>query len=238
MSRRFSVEKSMGGAPSAMPQQQSQPYSQPYSQPNYGTPYSAPSQQQQMSPANWPNYFPKEMVAIDRGVFMDDTQPILSPGDIRIIPNSLEAIRMIRLKGYKLMIFFNEPLISQGKMTAQSVDNINMQLMNVFGQAGIFSIDGMLYSTTNMKEDIFAMPNTGMMKRAENEMKVNFKGAYFAGDKIYNLKAADSFGIKPILIQTGNFSDTQNKLNTFANKDLKTKIKTFNSLFEFAESLS
>ena len=109
--------------------------------------------------------------------------------------------------------------------------------MNYFGQAGIFTIDGLLYSTSNMKEDLFAMPNNGMMKRAENEMKVAFKGGYFAGNKLYNLKAGDSVHAKPILIKSPGYEDAETKLDTFANKELKNKTKTFNSLLDFANSL-
>jgi len=244
MGGRFSVERSTGNYTNSVPQQQ-QPFQQPYTVPDYNQPVSYGQPQmpqsygmsQQMSPANWPTFFPKETIGIDRGVFMDDTQSILTPNDIRIIPGSLEGIRTIRLKGYKLVIFFNEPLIGQRKMTQQNVDVINQQLMNIFGQAGIFTIDGMLYATTNMKEDIYAMPNTGMLKKAENDMRLSFKNGYFVGDKIYNLKIADTMNVKPILIQTGNFSDTQTKLDSFANKELKNKVKTYSNLLEFANSL-
>jgi histidinol phosphatase-like enzyme len=110
--------------------------------------------------------------------------------------------------------------------------------MEIFGQAGIFSIEGLLYSTTNSKEDIFSLPNTGMLKKAEREFKVKFKGGYFVGNKITDLKVADSVGSKPILINSGEYEETKSKLNTFANRDLKNKTKEFDSLLSFANSLN
>ena len=230
---RFSVDRSMnvGGQPPSP----TMPQPQQYGQPNYGSPYGQQMPQQQQQ--NWPTFFPKETIGIDRGVFLNDTKPILSASDIEMLPGALDAIRTIRLKGYKLVIFFNEPLITQGKITTQAVDSNVQQIMNYFGQAGIFTIDGLLYSTSNMKEDMFAMPNNGMMKRAENEMKVAFKGGYFAGNKLYNLKAGDSVHSKPILIKSPGYEDAETKLDTFANKELKNKTKTFNSLLDFANSL-
>jgi histidinol phosphatase-like enzyme len=145
---------------------------------------------------------------------------------------------MMRLKGYKVFLFFNEPMISQGKVTTTEVDATNQKLMEIFGQAGIFSIDGLLYSTTNSKEDIFSLPNTGMLKKAEREFKVKFKGGYFVGNKITDLKVADSVGSKPILINSGEYEETKSKLNTFANRDLKNKTKEFDSLLSFANSLN
>jgi len=237
---RFSVDRSMnvGGQPPAP----TMPQTQPYGQQNYGSPYGQQMPQQQgmmmqQQQQNWPTFFPKETIGIDRGVILNDTKPILNASDIEILPGALDAIRTIRLKGYKLVIFFNEPLITQGKLTTQAVDSNIQQLMNYFGQAGIFTIDGLLYATSNMKEDLFAMPNNGMMKRAENEMKVAFKGGYFAGNKLYNLKAGDSVHAKPILIKSPGYEDVETKLDTFANKELKNKTKTFNSLLDFANSL-
>ena len=237
---RFSVDRSMnvgGQAPSP-----TMPQTQPYGQQNYGSPYGQQMPQQQgmmmqQQQQNWPTFFPKETIGIDRGAILNDTKPILNASDIELLSGALDAIRTIRLKGYKLVIFFNEPLISQGKLTTQAVDSNVQQLMNYFGQAGIFTIDGLLYSTSNMKEDLFAMPNNGMMKRAENEMKVAFKGGYFAGNKLYNLKAGDSVHAKPILIKSPGYEDAETKLDTFANKELKNKTKTFNSLLDFANSL-
>lgn len=230
---RFSVERSMntGNQPSMpVPQQYN---SNPYAQ---QMPQNGMMQQPQM-PTNWPTFFPKETIGIDRGVFLNDTKPILNASDIELLPGALDAIRTIRLKGYKFVVFFNEPLISQGKLTTQAVDANVQQLMNYFGQAGIFTIDGLLYSTSNMKEDMFAMPNNGMMKRAENEMKVAFKGGYFVGNKLYNLKAGESVHARPILIKSPGYEDAETKLDTFANRELKTKTKTFNSLLDFANSL-
>jgi D-glycero-D-manno-heptose 1,7-bisphosphate phosphatase len=236
---RFSVERSMNVSsqtpqPSSIQQQYS---SSPY---NYGAPQQQQQipQQQQQLPAGWPTFFPKETIGLDRGVFLNDTKQILTSYDLEFLPNALDAIRTIRLKGYKLVIFFNEPLISQGKLTTQQVDANIQQIMNYFGQAGIFTIDGLLYSTSNMKEDIYAMPNNGMMKRAENEMKVSFKDGYFAGNKLYNLKAGESMQAKPILIKSPSSENVETKLESFANRELKNKTKIFNSLIEFTESLS
>ena len=240
---RFSVDRSMnaGGQPPSPTMPQTQQYGTPYGQQNYGSPYGQQMPQQQgmmQQQPNWPTFFPKETIGIDRGAILNETKPILTASDIELLPGALDAIRTIRLKGYKLVIFFNEPLISQGKLTTQIVDANVQQLMNYFGQAGIFTIDGLLYSTSNMKEDNFAMPNNGMMKRAENEMKVAFKGGYFAGNKLYNLKAGDSVHAKPILIKSPGYEGEEIKLDTFANKELKNKTKTFNSLLDFANSLT
>lgn len=201
------------------------------------TSISNPAQQGGM-PSGWPTVFPKETIGIERnGVIVRHDSDILSASQIEPIPWALEGIREMRLKGYRVVIFFNEPLISEGKIKPDDVDVTNNRLMEIFGQAGIASIDGLLYSTTSMKQDIFSMPNNGMLKKAEKDFRVKFKGGYFIGDKIYDLKVGDSVGAKPILIKSGKYEETLEKLNTFANRELKTKTVLYNSLFDFANSL-
>lgn len=192
----------------------------------------------QFNPNDWPKTFPKETIGIERnGVIVSNESTPVNPQELQLIPEACDAIRMMRLKGYRVMIFFNEPFISENKITTEQVDATNQQLMQLFGQNGIFSIDGLLYSTTNMKMDIYSMPNTGMMKKAENEFKVKFKGGYFVGDKLYNLKAGNSVGARPILIKTGKYEETLSKLNTFANRQLKSKTVVYSSLLQFANIL-
>ena len=109
--------------------------------------------------------------------------------------------------------------------------------MEIFGNYGIQSITGLYYSTTNLKEDIYSMPNNGMLKKAEKELKVKFKGGYFVGDKLQNLKVAESVHSTPVLLQQGCYEETKEKLKTFANRNLKTKVKEYKTLLDFANSL-
>jgi len=198
-----------------------------------GTPSNGP-----VNNINWPTSFPKEVIGIERNGVILQHQDILTPADVIPTPFALEGIRALRLKGYKVIIFSNESLISTGRLTAQHVDATNQRLMEVFGLAGILTIDGLLYSTTNSKQDIYSMPNNGMLKKAENDFKVSFKGGYFVGDKMHDLKAGESSGSKPILIKSGDYENTLIKLDTFANRELKNKTKIFNNLLDFANSLT
>ena len=76
-----------------------------------------------------------------------------------------------------------------------------------------------------------------MFKRAEAEQRLKFKGGAYVGDKISDLKAADRIGAIPVLVKTGHGIETIEKLNTYANRNLKKKTKIFENLWEFADSL-
>lgn len=199
-----------------------------------------PGMQQPMVPTDWPTEFPKPVVGLDRDgtIIRDMGNYITSPSQVDPLPGALEAVRMIRLKGHKLMILTNQAGVSKGIQTQEQVDIVHNHLMQIFGQAGIFTIDGLLYSTTNLKEDIYAKPNIGMFNRAvEMNPSINWKQGWYVGDKISDLKAAEKAGSIPVLVRTGHGQETEEKLNTFANRDLKKKTLIFDNLLDFANTL-
>lgn len=192
------------------------------------------------TPADWPTVFPKAIVGLDRDgtIIRDMGNYITSPSQLEPLPGALEAVRMIRLKGHKLVIITNQAGISKGLQTQEQVDNVHNSLMQIFGQNGIFSIDGLFYSTSNLKEDIYAKPNIGMFNRAvEANPEINWKQGWYVGDKISDLKAAEKSGAVPVLVRTGHGMETEEKLNTFANRDLKKKTLVFDTLLDFANTL-
>jgi D-glycero-D-manno-heptose 1,7-bisphosphate phosphatase len=190
-------------------------------------------------PSDWPTVFPKVTIGLEReGVIIKDIgEPIKDNSQIEIIPGSLEAIRMMRLKGYKVMIINDQPGITKGKISQIDVDSTHQFLMQAFGQARILTIDGMLYSTSDLKEDIYAKPNDGMFKKAQNEFDINWKGGYFVGPNFKDLKVANKIDLIPVLVKTGNYEPVLKKLDTFANRDLMKKVKIYENLLEFAQTL-
>lgn len=243
---RYSTTAPASNIPAA-PQQVNTYTSSPYAGGGHNHMQQGPSQEEmarmqamQAAQAAWPKEFPKGVVGLDRDgtIIKDQGVYVTSPDQVEILPGALEGIRLMRLKGYRVFIITNQAGISKGLQTTDQVDAVHSHLMQIFGNAGIFSIDGIYYSTTNLKEDNFAKPNTGMFDRAKTEHRgIDWKKGWYVGDKISDLKAADRIGAKPILIQNGHWEETVQKLDTFANRDLKQKTKSFSNLLEFAESL-
>lgn len=162
---------------------------------------------------------------------------VTNPNDFIPIPGSLEAVAMIRDKGYNVVILTNQAGIMKNIMTAEQVDAVNEHMMDLLGQAGCRSINGLYYSTTNLKEDLYAKPNIGMFKLAEKELGVKFKNGYYVGDKMSDLKCAIKTKSRPVLVKSGHGNETLTKLNTFSNRTLKKKTQVFTNLWAFAESL-
>lgn len=159
--------------------------------------------------------------------------------DFDPIPGSLDAIADMRRKGYKIVIITDQGGIEKGLYTQQDVDTVHLHMLDLLGKAGCSSIDGIYYSASSRKEDPFAKPNTGMFKRCEKEIKdIKFKGGYYVGDKIKDLKAAVNIGAKPILVRTGYGLETEAELKKWTYRELKRRTLIFDTLEDFVNSLS
>ena len=194
-------------------------------------------QQGQYNQQDWPTSFPKPMIGIDRdGVILEWKNVIKRFEDVKYINGSLEAIRKLRMKGHKMFMFSDQPNIVKGLMNDNDVQNIMNNMMNQFGQSGIFSIDGFLYNQSDMPQDPYAKPNVGMLARSKNEMKMDWTGGYYVGDTIEDIKMAQKFGVTPVLVRTGKGAKTE-KENL---KGISTKyndVQVFDNLLDFVNTL-
>jgi D-glycero-D-manno-heptose 1,7-bisphosphate phosphatase len=183
--------------------------------------------------------YTKPLIAIDRdGVLIECKDAIKTRDRFIPIEGSLAAVSMIRAKGYKLAVIFDQPGISRGELTIDEVEDMNNYMIELFGDVGCPSIDGVLYNMSDSKDDMYAKPKTAMLKRLRDEFRVPIKGGYYVGDRLVDAKMADKANLKPILVKTGKYSEDEKKFNSFANRPLKKKTKVYNNLLDFAESLS
>ena len=172
----------------------------------------------------WPKTFPKTNIAFER-------KNVITKGtSLEPIDGALEAIKNLRLKGYKVGLIMDEAGSTEEKSEAML-----QGLMKIFGDAGIMTIDYMYYSIGVDKQDPYVKPSTGMFKRASQEQGIVFKNAWYVGKEIRDAKAAFKVGSRTALINPTE--ETIKKLNSFANQKIKKKTRIFKSLAEFENTL-
>ena len=202
--------------------------------------YQPDTVEEQIPFYNEVNIAPKCVVGLDRdGVInVDRGTYTYRVEDFVPIKGSLEAVAKLRKLGHKIVVITNQAGISKGLYTPADVERVHEYMFQLFGQAGCSSIDGLFYSESNLRNDIYAKPNIGMFKRCENEVKyIKFKNGYFVGDKISDLKAAFKVGATPVLVRTGHGEETIKELNKFSNQKIKKKTIIFDDLLSFANWL-
>jgi D-glycero-D-manno-heptose 1,7-bisphosphate phosphatase len=201
-------------------------------------------QQQQVQPnisqaITMPAIFDKYLIALDRdGVVCECDDVINGPDKFIPIEDAFKAVAIIRSKGHKLAFLFDQPSISHKKVSIDEVENCNRHMLNLLGQAGCTSIDGIWYNTSSRKDDPFSKPNPGLFKHAENNIPgAKIKGGAYVGDSLEDLVMADKAGATPVLVLTGKGKKTQEKLQNHIYKMLLPKVRVYETLMKFAESL-
>jgi len=182
----------------------------------------------------------KIFVGLDRdGVINVDTgQYCKNPADFKPIPGSLEAIANLRSKGYGIVIITNQGGIEKGLITEDDVNNVHEHMLNLLGEAGCPDIDGIYYSSSSSKKDMYAKPNTGMFKLCKKEIPgLSWKNSFFVGDKMSDLKAAMKIGARPVLVRSGYGIQTEKDLDKYTYKMVKNATYVFNTLHDFSEEL-
>ena len=180
------------------------------------------------------------VIGLDRdGVINKDLGTyVTSANQFEPIEGSLEAIAKLRRLGHRIVILTNQGGIAKGVLTNEQVESVHEHMLNLFGEAGCTSIEGIYYSESSLKNDMFAKPNAGMFKRCAKEIKgIHWKQGFYVGDKMSDLKAAMKVGARPVLVRTGYGRETEKQLNKYTYKEIKKKTYVFDSLADFADQL-
>jgi D-glycero-D-manno-heptose 1,7-bisphosphate phosphatase len=189
-----------------------------------------------------PGYIaPKCVVGLDRdGVInVDIGDYVYKVDDWEFEEGSLEAIVKLRKLGHKIVIITNQGGIEKGIYTEEDVEKVHNHMFEELGKAGCPSIDGLYYSASSHKTDMYAKPNAGMFKRCEKEVPhVKFNKGYYAGDRLRDLKAAMKIGAIPVIIRTGHGKETEELvMKRFSYRDIKKKCLVFDNLAAFVDYL-
>lgn len=186
------------------------------------------------------NNFNKCVVGLDRdGVINTDLGTyVTNKQDFIPIEQSLEAVALIRSKGHKIVIITNQGGIAKNQLTVQQVNSVHDYMFELLGKAGCRSIDGLYYSSSSHKQDLFAKPNIGMFEKAEQENpSIKFSKGFYVGDKLSDLKAAYKTGATPILVRTGYGLETEQSLKKFTYQKIAKRTKIYDNLWQFAQAL-
>lgn len=182
----------------------------------------------------------KCVVGLDRdGVINTDLGTYVTrKEDFVPIEKSLEAVALIRSKGHKIVIITNQGGIAKGTLAIDQVEDVHARMFELLGQAGCNSIDGLYYSSSSDKRDLFAKPNIGMFERAQDEIPgLDFSKGFYVGDKLSDLKAAYKIGARPILVRSGYGLETEKSLKKFTYQKIAKRTRIYDNLWQFAQAL-
>lgn len=146
-------------------------------------------------------------VFLDRdGVLVEDVHFLKEPGQLRILPGVLQALRKLQDR-FHMFVVTNQSGIARGILTEEELEAIHLELVERLWTEGIY-LDGLYYCPHLREGTVPAYrlecdcrkPKPGMLLRAGDDWGIDLAGSFMMGDNPRDVEAARAAGVTGILI--------------------------------------
>lgn len=149
-------------------------------------------------------------VFLDRDdTIVDDPGYITKPDQLKLLPGVGDALRRLRLLGYKLVIITNQSAVARGMITEESLQKIHDKLLGMLSNEGIkiekiyhcpFHPEGIIEDYK--KDSDMRKPAPGMLFAARDELNIDLSESWMIGDSYRDIAAGKAAGCSTILINS------------------------------------
>ena len=141
-------------------------------------------------------------VFIDRdGTIMEDTDYCFDPNDVRIFPGVVEALQLLKSRGFKLIIITNQSGIGRGLFTLDQYRAVESEVLRRLGNG---LVDATYYCPDAPGQDSKCRkPAPGMVVKAARDHQIDVSRSFLIGDKEIDVECAHNAGVRAIRVRTG-----------------------------------
>jgi len=153
----------------------------------------------------------RKAVFIDRdGTLIKEKGFLDRPEEVEPEDGSIEAVRLARQAGYKVIVLSNQSGVARGYFSEQAVRVVNERILDIFREARA-PLDDILYCPHYPGGDMPAYnrecycrkPAPGMIEEAAARHNINPFLSYTIGDKLSDVHLAYTSGARALLVETG-----------------------------------
>jgi len=147
-------------------------------------------------------------VFLDRdGTLIRDVGYLSREDQLEILPRVPKAVRLLRAKGFKVVVISNQSAVARGRLAEADLLKINQVLGERLAQSEA-PLDGIYYCPHHPTEGIGSYrvecdcrkPKTGMIRRASEDLAIDPSISYVVGDQVTDLELAERVGAEGIWI--------------------------------------
>jgi len=172
-----------------------------------------------------------KIVILDRdGVINEDSANyIKNPNEWIPIPQSLEAIALLKQNNFYVIIATNQSGVGRGLYNVEVLNQIHNKMNKMLQDVG-GSIDAIFFCPHTDEDNCNCRkPKIGMLEEIEKRFSSSLKKIPAIGDSARDLKAFKGIGAQPMLVKTGNGE------KTILEKKYPKNTLIFENLFHAAE---
>jgi D-glycero-D-manno-heptose 1,7-bisphosphate phosphatase len=158
-------------------------------------------------------------VFVDRdGTIMQDADYCSDPQQVKIFPRVVEALRLLKSKGFKLIIVTNQSGIGRGFFTIEQYRAVEAEVLRQLGDR--------LIDATYFCPDVPGQrsscrkPAPGMIVEATREHQIDLARSFLIGDKEIDAECGRNAGVRTIRVRTGFDRETSGSMADWVAEDL------------------
>lgn len=177
-------------------------------------------------------------IFLDRdGVINKDTGYVSHSDDFVFIDGVIDALRLLKQKGFLLVVVTNQSGIARGLFSEDDFMRLTEWMDWSLADRGV-DLDGIYFcphhpsagSGPDTRACDCRKPAPGMLLDAARELNIDLAASYMVGDKVSDLKAAEAAGVgHKILVRTGKTITAEGETMADA---------VYPSLVEFAHNIA
>jgi D,D-heptose 1,7-bisphosphate phosphatase len=159
----------------------------------------------------------RKAVFLDRdGTINEEVGYLAKPEDLALINGTADAIKLLNDAGFAVIVVTNQSGVARGYFTEDDVTKVNDKMLFELNMKGAY-VDGIYYCPhhPDFGDGIDCdcrKPNTGMVKKAVEELGIVIDGSFVVGDHKGDIELGKNVGAKTVLVLTGHGKEEENKL--------------------------
>ncbi len=132
-----------------------------------------------------------------------DGDYVKSLREFHLIPGSVEGIRKLHAKGFKIFVVSNQAGVGKGIYSQRALDKITAHMLKLLKRQNAH-LDGVFYCVHRSEEECNCRkPRTGLLHDIIAKYQLSPTTTYFIGDSFVDMQTARAFGSRAILVLTG-----------------------------------
>jgi len=159
-------------------------------------------------------------VFLDRdGTICEEVGYLNSIHQMRLIPRTGEAIRLLNQKRFKVVVITNQSGVARGYFPESILKEIHAEMERLLREEGA-NLDAIYYcphhptegSPPYLQECTCRKPATGLLLQAAAELDLDLPSSYMIGDHVSDVECGQRVEAETILLLTGHGQDALNKI--------------------------
>lgn len=148
-------------------------------------------------------------VFIDKdGTLVEHVPHNVSPLHLRFMPGAIDALQLLALSGYALIVVTNQSGIGHGFFTEQQFDALRQALDKALWSSAGLRLDGFFHCPHIPAPDgtptcPCRKPEPGLFQRAERVHHIDMQRSWMVGDTLDDVEAAHRAGCHGMLLHSG-----------------------------------